>query len=564
MKSRFISLLVAISLLGGCTQRLPLESAPLPFRQAEDSFKLGHFDRAVHGYRIFIDSNQAPELIPRAYYKLAQSEFRLGHHDRCLATLDELSRRYPAEEWRRVLELRGDAEHARGNAVSSVLFWERAHEIAEKPRQVLLRRRIADAIDRMDSDMLVRTRSVLTTETMRALVDTAMRRGGKGRVAAETPQTQAIAKLAGPTADPENVLAGLGEGGVKVGVLLPLSGKYAAYGQSSRKGIELAFAESDVELVIRDTEGEAHLARAAVDELAEDDNVVAVIGPLRSKVAQAVSPRAERAGLPMLALAQRRSITGRYVMQMAMTYEMQAARLADYAISTAGLRRVGVLFPRDGYGTALSDAFQDEVRSRGGKVVGAMAYEPGAEEFSVEVLTLQRWVDGDGLQAVFIPDYAATAGILGRALREVRPGVALLGSNGWHDPGQLGSAADALDGAVFVDGFFIGSQRPATQRFIAAYRAEHGGMPRILEAQSYDAASVARATLGMASINSRDGFVDALRGQKSFEGATGRINLASAGLERDLFVLKLDGRRIREVRAAGSGGANSLSFVPSR
>ena len=103
--------------------------------------------------------------------------------------------------------------------------------------------------------------------------------------------------------------------------LLPLSGNYASYGESSRRGVELAFAESGIELVVRDTQGESHLARAAVDELAADPSVVAVIGPLRSKVAQAVTPRAERAGLPLVSLAQRKSISGRYVLQTAMTEE---------------------------------------------------------------------------------------------------------------------------------------------------------------------------------------------------------------------------------------------------
>ena len=151
---KLTALAVVVTLLAGCSSRLPLERAPLPFRQAEDSFKLGHYDRAAHGYRIYIDSNETPELLPRAYFRLAQSQFRLANHEGCLATLDELQRRYPDERWRQVFELRGDAEYARGNAVSAVLFWEQALEVAERPRKVLIRRRITDAVDRMDPDQL--------------------------------------------------------------------------------------------------------------------------------------------------------------------------------------------------------------------------------------------------------------------------------------------------------------------------------------------------------------------------------------------------------------------------
>jgi len=344
-------------------------------------------------------------------------------------------------------------------------------------------------------------------------------------------------------------------------VLLPLSGKYSSYGRRSLTGIELAFAGSDIDLVLRDSEGAAQIARAAIDELAQDPSIVAVIGPLRSKVAQAITPRAERARLPLLSLAQRKSIDGRYAMQTAMTQEAQAAQLAEYA-TASGLRRFGILFPRDPYGSALADSFQSELGARGGTTVGSLAYEPGTEEFAVEVVTVQRWVDADAVQAVFIPDFLPTAAVLAQALRESRPGIALFGGNGWHDPGQLGAAAEALDGAVFVDGFFMGSQRPATQRFISAYRAEHGETPRILEAQAYDAALLTRGVLEDPAVASRDAFVSALRAMDVFEGAGGDITFGADGVERELFLLQLDGQRIREVRGAGSAAASS--FVPSR
>ena len=563
--SYIIFLLFGFLALGCGPSHLRLDDAPLPFRQAEDSFKLGHFDRAVHGYRIFIDSNQAGELIPRAYFKLAQAEMRLKRYNRCIATLEELGRRYPDDEWREVYELRGDVELARNNSVSAVHYWERALESAERPRRVLLRRRISDAIHTMGPESLMRARTVVSTQEVRTLIDNAMGGGGTipVRQATLARDSHTPAAVAEPT-PLTPVVNGAGSIGSKLGVLLPLSGKFAAYGKKSLNGIELALAGSGVELVVRDTAGETHLARAAFDELGQDGSVVGIIGPLRSTVAQVIGPRAERSGLPLLSLARNQGIDGRFVRQLAMTREMQAAQLAEYAIRVAGIRRFGVLFPRDAYGTALSDAFQSEIRRRGGRVVGAVAYEPGAQEFSVEVLSLQRWVDVDDLQAVFIPDNASVAGQLGSELREARPGVILLGSNGWHEPGQLGAVADALDGAVFVDGFFIGSQRPATQGFISAYRGEHGRTPGILEAQAYDAAMLARQALASANVSGRDTFVDAVQAVGVFAGATGKMVLGAQGVQRQLFILKLDGRRIREVVGAAAGGSSSVSFVPSR
>lgn len=557
-----VAVAILVSFLSGCTPQLPLHRAPLPFRQAEDSFKLGNYDRAVHGYRIFIDSNEMPELVPQAYFRLARAEFRLRHYDRCIAALDELQRRYPGTEWREVYEMRADAEYSRGNPVTAVLFWERAHEEAKRPRRLLLRQRISEASAKMDAETAARARKVVAHAETRALIDASR---GPGAPAVATPHRDLTPSSSSVTPIPVPAIAGMVPvASAKVAVFLPLSGKYEAYGRRSLAGIELAFNEAGIDLLVRDTEGEAHIARAALDELLTNNDVVAVLGPLRSKVAQAINPRAERAGLPLFSLAQNNSITGRYVMQTAMTHEMQAWQLADFATRVIGLRKFGVLFPRDSYGTALSDAFREEVSRRGARVVGSLAYEPGRSEFSVEVLSVQRWVDADGLEAVFIPDSAAAAGVLARALRQARPSVFLLGSNDWHDPGELGAVADALDGAVFVDGFFVGSQRAATQRFLNAFRAVHGDMPGVLEAQAYDAAMVVRQALSSSETTSRNTLIDVVRAIGRFEGAAGALTFRDGGVERELFVLKLDGTRIREVTSGADSGASSVSFVPSR
>jgi ABC-type branched-subunit amino acid transport system substrate-binding protein len=121
--------------------------------------------------------------------------------------------------------------------------------------------------------------------------------------------------------------------------------------------------------------------------------------------------------------------------------------------------------------------------------VGAVSYGADANEFGVEVLSMKKWTE-EGLDAVFLPGYADSGVTLARALRHARPDLRLLGSNGWHDPVQLAQAAPDLEGLVFVDGFFLESQRSATRQFVNAYRGTYQNAPDILEAQAYDAAAM--------------------------------------------------------------------------
>ena len=299
-------------------------------------------------------------------------------------------------------------------------------------------------------------------------------------------------------------------------------------------------------LVVRDTQGDAAIARAGLDELVNDPAVVAVIGPLRSKVAEAIAPRAERAGMPMVVLSQQEGISGRWVVQPAMTAERQAAALAEYGVKGRGLRKFGILYPNDQYGIQLSQAFRQQVEERGGQIIGAVTYDPKQKEFSVELLSIDKWIKDDGLDAVFIPDFASTAIPLAVQLRHAQPGVVLLGSNGWNDPGALGQAADDIDGAVFVDGFFASSQRPATQEFVEAYRAAYGGTPEILEAQAYDAAKLVGAAL-QSGARSRGQLITTLQSPRNFEGAAGTVAVGPGGIHRQLFLLRIASGTISEV-----------------
>lgn len=528
----------------GCSARR--EELPLPYRQAEDAFRLGDYDRAVAAYKAYLHVAEEDDLIPRAYYKLALAEFRRGRHGECLAVLDELEVELPDRRWARVYELRADCEQGRGNVVSAIRWWEMAWMEAEDDHRIEIQRRIRHAVAGLPASALPSARAAVQTPEIQALIDAQQRDGARA------------ARDQGVPGEPSDIAAPPPTSAVnlRIGCLLPLTGSYAVYGQRSLNGIRLGLERDADRLVVRDTQGQPQMARAALDELIADPNVVAILGPLRSKEAEAVAIRAERAGVPLVLLSQRDVAGGRFLLQPVMTYERQASELAEHATVVMGVRNVGVLYPRDEYGSGLADAFERELTRRGGRIVGVLAYEPGAKEFPVEALTVQKWMSDDGLQAVFIPDFAATAVELGRLLRRAHPALTLLGSNGWNDPGRLGPASEDLEGAVFVDGFFSASTRPATQAFVSSYRSTYGGEPEILEAQAHDAAMLVRKAIE-AGARSRTQIGPALASLRTFDGAAGTIGVGPDGLQRELFLLRLARGAISEIAPLAVPGSGS-------
>jgi branched-chain amino acid transport system substrate-binding protein len=148
--------------------------------------------------------------------------------------------------------------------------------------------------------------------------------------------------------------------------------------------------------------------------------------------------------------------------------------------------------------------------------------------------------------------------------REDLAPVQLLGANGWNDPSLFdmapGGPGRHVRCAVIVDGFFAGSSRPETKRFVDAWAKKYPGQaPTILEASAHDAARMARQIIE-SRVSTRPALRDALAGLKSFKGATGDITMGPRRTpEKELFFLTVDASGLREMKKSelatpGAGG----------
>ncbi|MFP6640328.1 MAG: ABC transporter substrate-binding protein, partial [Myxococcota bacterium] len=214
-----------------------------------------------------------------------------------------------------------------------------------------------------------------------------------------------------------------------LGVVLPLSGRYGPFGRAALQGVLLAVnifeaeggqpAESaeirpdpraaagfvpsssgdrddpppgelwvgpgperprGVRLLVRDTAGQPELAAAAVRELAADESVLAVIGPIFSAESEAAATQAERLGIPLLALSNRSAIPDekQWVFRLRMTPEDEVGALVEFAVDRMKLNTFAILYPLNRYGRGMRARYWDTVQAYGGQVVAVAGYEPGA------------------------------------------------------------------------------------------------------------------------------------------------------------------------------------------
>ncbi len=401
-----------------------------------------------------------------------------------------------------------------------------------------------------------------------------------------------------------------------VGVILPLTGSKKEFGRTSLEAIKLAFVGTDIELVVKDSKGDAQIAEQAAADLFAQEHVMAILGPLFSDESLAAAVRAEGDGVPMINLSQRDGIpqVGPSVFRLCLTPRQQADAIVKVAMETLGYKKFAVMYPNVSYGVELANYFWDDVEQKHGEIRGAETYDHDQTTFTVPVKKLvgRFWLEArsdygkaaseiyhnkalSGMQrshqleatskslppitdfdAIFIPDNSKEVGYIAPALAfedvivatdkeelkrimkttgrdEITP-VRLLGGPGWNSQATVDRGGKFVEGAIFVDGFFIGDPDPRVQRFVKMFRDTLRSDPHLPDAQAYDAASIIAAGLAQHP-QTRAALRTWLSTLKNFAGVTGKISFDPDGeATRDLYILTIERGQIVKFEAPKASG----------
>jgi branched-chain amino acid transport system substrate-binding protein len=365
----------------------------------------------------------------------------------------------------------------------------------------------------------------------------------------------------------ERVTAALSVKVGNIGCLLPLSGPFAIYGQEVLNGIQLGMGvftqskgERTLDLIIRDTRGEPDVAVSLVEELAEKDKVMAIIGPLASKPSTAAAKKAQELGIPIITLTQKEGITleGDMVFRNFITPSMEVETVLEKAILGMSLKRFGILYPDNSYGRFFMNLFWDKAQELGGTVTAVEAYPPDETDFAVEIKKMvglyyprpksvramveeTNWLEAEekikedfdsngehdpvvDFDAIFIPDNFGSVALITPqfpfySIFDVR----FLGTSLWQSPELIDQAGPYVQGAIFPTGFFLENDSDIAKDFVKRYRENFEKEPGILAATGYDTIQLVKSVMGKGPIRTRKEFQTALFAQDDYYGVTGWI-----------------------------------------
>jgi branched-chain amino acid transport system substrate-binding protein len=465
-------------------------------RESEVAGLLGDWQGSLRLNQGILARQPQPEVALKARYGIGRAYFKLGEYQQAIQVLDNLtaSADLPRSLWFSTQALMAEIALKQGQVPQAFA------------RLRLAAQDLASGDPEWFEDLktrLLEQASVAELEQLAALYrDNPLSAAlllRLARVSQDSGQTEEARKWVAtlkerfPTspeaAGAERLVAG---GKVVVGCLLPLSGQMSTIGFRVQRGMELAAKGASVKLIFRDSGADPETAAAITRELAQDESVVAILGPLTSAVAQSAADAAQAAAVPLIVLSQKDGLTqtGNWIFQAFLTPRQQVRAVVRQALSL-GIKRFAILAPDSSYGRTFSQNFQEEVTSQGAELAGQIQYSSGSQEFGPTLAAL-----GESLKppaegapvatALFIPDDAAVVATIAEKLAGTSyKGVQLLGTNLLSNAKATAAQMTALQGAIFPDAFYAGDPNPEVQKFIAAYRQKYGEEPDYLAAQGY-------------------------------------------------------------------------------
>lgn len=321
--------------------------------------------------------------------------------------------------------------------------------------------------------------------------------------------------------------------GVKFGVVLPETGVAAVYGNSIRKGVELALeeiqaqSERTISVEFVDSASDAEQAAAAADRLL-DEGALALIGGVTTPEALAMIEAIDQHDRVLLSpSASSPALTGASINFFRVFFSdfTEGVKMANFAAVKQEIGSVVIIAKVQEYAKGVQDVFRQEFERNGGTVLETIEVPEGTDDFSGVVERVQT-LDP---QAVFIAGYANDIAKVIVALRNIGFSGRILTTHAFSSREVLSAAGDAANRVLLtLPVFDAHSEEEPVKSFVAAYEAAYEETPDVWAAHGYDAMKILYQALPEEMRTPAD-FWTGMRQIEDYPGVTGPIRFDEKG-----------------------------------
>jgi branched-chain amino acid transport system substrate-binding protein len=353
---------------------------------------------------------------------------------------------------------------------------------------------------------------------------------------------------------------------LKVGLMLPSTGTYAALGSAIENGFKLYVAEQggklggrEIEYISVDDESNPSKATDNVNKLIKRDNVDVIIGTVHSGVAMAMAKAARDSGtLLIVPNAGADAVTGAMCAPNIFRSSFsnwQPGYAMGEAAAKKGAKKVVTITWKYSAGAESVQGFKDGFEKGGGQVIKDLTVPFPNVEFQAlltEIASLKpdavyTFFAGGGA-VKFVKDYAAAG---------LKKSIPLYGA-GFLTDGTLDAQGADADGLFTALHYADGLNTPRDNSFRLAYAKTYKSQPDVYAVQGFDAAQI--LGIGLAAtkgdVSKKAEFAAAVE-KASIDSPRGTFRLSKAhNPVQDMYLRQVVGKENKVVGIASKALAD--------
>ncbi|MBI5583509.1 MAG: ABC transporter substrate-binding protein [Deltaproteobacteria bacterium] len=285
---------------------------------------------------------------------------------------------------------------------------------------------------------------------------------------------------------------------IKVGIILPLTGGQAAFGEIEKNSFLMALNEinkaggvkgAKIELLFEDDTGKPDIARAAAEKLISKDKVVMLGGGYGSSETRAIAGVAQQNKMPFLINTGAADIITEqgwnFVFRLNPPVSEYSEAAETFLKEVAKPKTAAILFENSLFGTSGSKEFEKSCQQLGIQVLIKEGYEKGAVDFKPLLIKVKN----ANPDLIYMISYIMDASLLMRQSMEldINPKLFVGGAAGFTLPEFYQNAGKATDGVFSATLWVPSLPFPGAMDYFKNYKKLHGKDTEYHGAEAYAA-----------------------------------------------------------------------------
>ena len=332
---------------------------------------------------------------------------------------------------------------------------------------------------------------------------------------------------------------------VKIGCLVPLTGKGAEWGQGAKPSMEIAVEEINakggigglpIQLICYDDQTLESEALQQMSRLVDRDKVLAVVGPCFSGPFETIAPQLDdRFKTPIDSYCSAKpglSAMSKWAFRNTLTSDKQLKPVVDAWLKEYKIKKVVIIYDAEdavskGEGAAVLPKL---LKDHGVEILDSLTYRTKDTDYSAQVTKAKSL----GAEGIALGACYQNAAAIAKEMQKQGLNVPIIGGACAGAPGYIEIAGRAAEGTYMSTAVWLDDPRPEVQAYVKKIKPKlNGALPPYSGPRSYDIVYSFKYCFEKAGITKKPADLDSDRDKirqclgtlKDFPGVAGPITM---------------------------------------